>query len=197
MIGGQSTADNGSVAVNGPNQGTIYNIQGLHLPAEKQQLMSKYLGVMVAQISLHQLSEYECGPGEELGPEVADKLQHNYLSNNDPIVRLYSKYYRLLMKAYAGAEQVAADTRFLIKNRAGSIYSDELAKLCAERSIPGSARREFARDHAYLIIERVKQRMIDEHLPSNEVDRDIAVVDMAASLLVADAIAVCAVLDKP
>lgn len=201
MIGKTVSADGGSTAVGGDNLGTIINvgpgaIVNLNNSVATERGLGTCLGTVISVIAQQRLSDYGHAYQHDVTNEVLEKLNFNYITISDHLVQIYRKYYFLLDRAYKGVEQSNNDARVLVRLRAGSIYSSELTKACTEAEIPSNKRVEHSRNNSHALIDAVKQQLVQDVMNSQAATVDIAWIDLAVSLLVADAVAECAVLEK-
>lgn len=200
MTSGDVSADDSSIALGGDNSGIVLNAPNstivFNSPIAIERTLSTHLGTVISVIAEQQLSEYGSGIKREITSEVKDKLEFNYIDLDDQLFRKYTTYYHLLDKAYKGVEQSNADVRFLVLLSAGSIYSRVLTESCTLNNIAPQNRIQHSRDHAHQLIEAVKAQLIQDVHRSQASDIDPAIVDLAVSLLVADAVAECEVLEK-
>ena len=203
MIGKKVSAEDGSVAIGRDNNGIITNITieagaAFHLveSVNTNRSLGTYLGKVISFVAEQSLSEYGHSYQRLVTNEVQDKLDFNHISQEDLIVRNYRKYYYLLDRAYKGVEQSNNDARVLVRLRAGSIYADELTKSCTLANIPATKRIEFSTQNAHSLMEAVKRQLVQEFNDSQAMPVEPTWVDLAVSLLVADAVAECEVLEK-
>lgn len=201
MIGKQVSADAGSTAIGGDNNGNIINVGSgatvhVHNSVDVERSLGTYLGTVISVIAQQRLSEYGHSYQRNVTTEVQDKLDFNYITLDDRLIQIYRKYYFLLDRAYKGVEQSNNDVRVLVRLRAGSIYSSELTNACKAAGIPPSQRVDYSRANAHGLIEAVKQQMIKDVQSSQAAIVDPTWIDLALSLLVADAVAECDVLER-
>ena len=200
MILKRVTAEDNSVAVGGDNVGTIINAPGatfqLQFTIATERSLSTYLGKIINVIADQQLSVYGHAYQRNVTAEVQDKLDFNYITLSDHLIRTYTKYFFILDKAYKGVEQSNNDVRVLVRFSAGSIYSRVLTSACDEAGILANQRIEYSRNHAHPLIEAVKKQMIEDVKNSHAAEIDPTWIDLAVSLLIADAVVECDVLEK-
>lgn len=201
MIGKKVSAENNSIAVGGNNTGMLINVGPggnlyLNAPPETGRKLGTLLGTIISVIAQQSLSEYGHSYQRTVPPEVQDKLDFNHITVEDRLIGIYRKYYFMLDRAYQGVEQTNNDARVLVRLRAGSIYSAELTKACAEKDIPCDERIEYSRTHAHALIESVKKQLVQDVFGPDSASVDPAQLDLAISLVVADAVAECDVLEK-
>ncbi|MBI5861031.1 MAG: hypothetical protein HZB64_02445 [Rhodocyclales bacterium] len=204
MIGPKASAGDGSTAVGGNNNGTITNLTvgdgstvALHLEAELARKLPSHLGAFIAQLAFKGGLTASSTQMRPLPPEVADKLRHNQLPVRHPIIRDWIRHSLALERAYHGVEQQNADARYLVRQRAGAVYEEELLKAAQDSKIPEAEISEFARHHAIMLVQAVTDRLLVDYRASKTglVEEEIA--RLAVSLVVADAVVECEVLEKP
>lgn len=204
MIGPKASASGGSTAVGGHNSGTIANITvgdgstvDLHLEAEVERKLPSHLGTLIAQLAFKGGLAASSTQTRSLPPEVADKLRYNQLPVRHPIVRDWTRHSLALERAYHGVEQQNADARYLVRQRAGSVYEEELLKAAQGGKIPEAKLSEFARQNAITLVQAVTDRLLADYRASKTglVEEEIA--RLAVSLVVADAVVECEVLERP
>jgi hypothetical protein len=201
MIGKKISAETGSVAIGGDNNGQIFNLESganlhIHSSVETERSLGSYLGTVISVIAQQRLSEYGHKYNRKVTVEVQDKLDFNQITLDDRLIQNYRKYYFLLDRAYKGVEQSNNDVRVLVRIRAGSIYNTELTSACKAENILPSKRVEYSRNNAHILIEAVKTQMIEDIKASQAMAIDPTWIDLAISLLVADAVAECDVLER-
>lgn len=203
MIGKKVSAEGGSVAVGGDNLGTIYNVNVdagaifyMHDSVDAERSLGTYLGKVISVVAQQSLSEYGHAYQRDMTNEVQDKLNFNYITLDDRIVKSYRKYYYVLDRAYKGVEQSNNDARILVRLRAGSIYETELAKACVKAGVSGINRVDFSRENSHCLIEAVKLQLVQDFKSTQASAVDPTWVDLAVGLLVADAVAECDVLER-
>lgn len=204
MIGPKASAKDGSTAVGGDNSGPITNINvgdgstvDLHLEAEVARKLPSHLGALVALLASESGFAAAATQARQLPPEVADKLRHNQLPVRHPIIRDWTRHSLALERAYHGVEQQNADARYLVRQRAGAVYEEELLKAAKGYRIRESGLSNFARQNAVMLVGAVTERLLDDFRASKAglVEEEIA--RLAVSLVVADAVVECEVLEKP
>lgn len=203
MIGSWVKATDGSVAIAGDNNGSAFNINVasggrviIEDGVKASQALGTYLGRIIAVVAQQSLSEYGHKYQRDISVEVVDKLQFNYIQENDQLVKSYRRYFYTLDRAYQGAEQSNNDARVLVRLRAGSIYGTELTKACTIAGISSAGRVDYSRNHSHALIDAVKNQLVIDFI-SNEIQYvDPTWVDLAMCLLVIDAVTECEVLEK-
>lgn len=204
MISSKATASDGSTAVNGDNSGTIANVNvgdgstvDIHLEAEVARKLPSHLGALIAQLASRGALTAVSSQSRPLPPEVADKLRYNQLPTRHPIIRDWTRHSLALERAYHGVEQQNADARYLVRQRAGAVYEEELLKVAQVSDIPEAELSQFARQNAVGLVQAVTERLLVDYRASKAglVEEEIA--RLAVSLVVADAVVECEVLEKP
>lgn len=204
MIGSKATASDGSTAVNGDNSGTITNVSvgdgskvDIHFEAEVARKLPSHLGSLIAQLASKGILTAVSSQSRPLPPEVADKLRYNQLPTRHPIIRDWTRHSLALERAYHGVEQQNADARYLVRQRAGAVYEEELLKVAQDNDIPETELSQFARQNAVGLVQAVTERLLGDYRASKAglVEEEIA--RLAVSLVVADAVIECEVLEKP
>lgn len=203
MLGKKISAQTGSVALGGDNNGTIqnYNIAaGATLivggGVETSRLLGTYLGNVISFVAQQNLGEYGHAYSRGYSNEIMEKFEFNYIALDDRLIQSYTKYSFALERAYQGAEQTNNDARVLVRLQAGSIYDAELSKICAENGVSSADRREFSRKNSHALITAVKVQLAKDFSSSQDIAVDPTLVDLSVTLLVIDAVAECAVLEK-
>ncbi len=200
MASNDVVAKSGSVAIAGDNSGDIINIQaGLGSRVIVQRLerrLPSYLGKIIAVFAEQELSEYAAGQVWELRPEIVQKLEFNGFSHHR-IITEYTKYFAVLERSYKGVEQRNGDARVLVHRKAGVAYSEILDDACKAGSVPSENRESFARMHSAALISEIVKRLMKEYAESQSVSIEEECAHLAVSLIVADAICDCVVLERP
>lgn len=195
-------ADHGSVAIGGDNNGLLINAApnaqvNLYVEHRVQRELPSYLSSVLVAFS-GDLMNYGAEAKRELRPEITEKLTYNDFPIRHQIIRDFSMYSGSLEAAYRGVEQRNSDARRMVRRRAGSIYHDALLDLCESKGVHHSQAHALAREHAVLLV-----RMVIDTLKSESTATSITLgvmketADLAISLIVADAIVECEVLERP
>ena len=139
----------------------------------------------------------EAAQKQKIPPEVAEKLRHNQLPERHPIIRDWTRHSLSLERAYHGVEQQNADARYLVRQRAGTVYEEELLKAAEIAKIPEEMLSDYVRNNASTLVKSVTDRLLDDYRApkTGAVEEEIA--RLAVSLVVADAVVECEVLEKP
>jgi len=194
-----AAASTGSVAVAGANYGSILNVNAQSVTLVERQIareLPSYLSNVVARFS-EDLSEYNTGPQRSLPPEVSVKLAYYDFPPAHHIITDYSKYSNVLEATYRGVEQSNDDARRLVRRRAAVAYSDQLHKLCEANSVNSARAHEFARSHAVSLVMAVVGALLVDGSTGSAVHVMQETAHLAVSLIVADAVIECEVLERP
>lgn len=204
MIGPRASARGGSVAVSGDNSGTITNITvsdgskvDLYLDAEVARRLPSHLGAVIAQIASDSGLATASTQTRQLPPEVAEKLSHNNLATRHPIVSAWTRHSLALERAYHGVEQQDADARYLVRQRAGAVYVEELLRSAQSCNIPEAELSVFARENSVTLVQAVTDRLLEDYRASKAIPVEVEIARLAVLLVVADAVVECEVLEKP
>lgn len=204
MTASKASAEDSSTAVAGDNSGTIANITvgdgstvDLHLEAEVARKLPSHLGAVIAQLACASDLAVASTNARELPPEVAEKLHHNQLPTRHPIIRDWTRHSLALERVYHGVEQQNADARYLVRQRAGAVYEEELLKAASNDKIPETALSAYARQNAVMLVNAVTERLLVDYRASKADFVEAEIARLAVSLVVADAVVECEVLEKP
>ena len=204
MNGPKVSADDGSTAIGGDNSAPIFNVRAdkgatvnVHVEQQLTRQLPSILGKIIVEFAKHGLSEYASGVRRSLPPEVLDKLDHNCFPHDHHVLIDDRRYGLTLERTYHGIEQENADARRLVRRRASITYKQAVSVACDAAAVPLSDAVPFARSHAPEIVKAVIDQMVGElQLPgSTGVYEEAA--HLAVSLIVADAIIECDVLEAP
>jgi hypothetical protein len=204
MIGSKASATGGSTSVGGDNLGTITNISmgegsvlSVSHEAEVQRGLPSHLGAIIALFAQGGSLAAEATTRRQLPPEVADKLRHNNLPTRHPIIEGWIRHSLSLERTYLGVEQQNPDARYLVKQRAGMVYGEELLKAAESQGILHEELCGFARQNAVALVTAVTDRLFAEYCASQAQPVEMEVARLAVSLIVADAVLECEVLERP
>lgn len=204
MIGPKASAKDGSTSVGRDNRGNITNINtgdgslvSLRYEAEVQRGLPSHLGALIALFSEKGGLSAEAAKRRQLPPEVVDKLRYNNLPDRHPIIEGWVRHSLTLERSYLGVEQQNPDARYLVKQRAGMVYAEELLKASESQGINQEGLCDFARKNAVKLVTAVTDRLFDEYCASRTEPVENEVARLAVSLVVADAVLECEVLEKP
>lgn len=195
-------ADHGSVAVGRDNNGLLINAApnsqvSVYVEHRMQRELPSYLSNVLVAFS-GDLMNYGAEAKRELRPEITEKLTYNDFPIRHQIIRDFTMYSGSLEAAYRGLEQRNGDARRMVRRRAGSIYQDALLNLCESKGVHHSQAHEIAREHAVQLV-----RIVIDALKNESAATSLALgvmketADLAISLIVADAIVECEVLERP
>lgn len=196
------SADHSSVALGRDNNGLLINAApnaqvNVFVEHRMQQELPSHLSNVVVALS-GDLMGYGAEARRELRPEIAEKLTYNDFPTWHPIIKDFTMYSGSLEAAYRGVEQRNGDARRLVRRRAAGVYQDALLDLCESKGVHHSQAHGFAREHAVLLVRTVIDSLKKESEATSlarGVMRETA--DLAISLIVADAIVECEVLERP
>jgi hypothetical protein len=190
-IGGDSNAP--AVNVNTGNMSPVNIVIDQKVALE----LPSFLGNVIALFSQQSLSEYGRGARRAVPPEVIEKLQHNNLDENHHILVDYYRHSLVLEKAYLGVEQQNADSRYLVRRKVSLAYSSHVQDACIKGSIAPALKLPFIRANAAQILEVVIERLLSDYKASSSVKVEQETANLAISLIVADAVIECEVLERP
>lgn len=196
------SADHSSVAIGGDNNGFLINAApnsqvAVFVAHSVQRELPSHLSNVVVAFS-GDLVGYGAEAKRELRPEIAEKLTYNDFPIHHRIISDFTMYSASLEAAYRGVEQRNGDARRMVRRRAGSVYQDALFDLCESKGVHHSEAHAFARKHAVLLVRAVIDSLQKESAAASlasGVMKETA--DLAISLIVADAIIECEVLERP
>jgi hypothetical protein len=204
MTGGDLSADRGSIVIGGNATGPVVNVQApkaLSLALTVEQNVDRQLPSFLARVILtfseQSLSHYGKGSRRPLPPEVSEKLKHNYFPPDHRFIRDFVRFSHVLENCYRGIEQRNADARYLVRRKAGVVYSEELRIASGLIIVSQKTLLEYVREHATELVANVTARLFEDYRSSSEVKVEQEVADLAITLIVADAIVECEVLERP
>ncbi|MCV0438347.1 MAG: hypothetical protein K5880_06930 [Hydrogenophaga sp.] len=196
-----ASADWGSVAVAGDNNGSILNVNATHLTLAVQQQVARqlpsYLSSVVAKFS-EDWSSYGDAPRRSLPPEIDVKLAYNDFPPAHPIITDYLRHIGVLESTYRGIEQRNDDARRMVRRRTAVAYKDALHRLCDLNGVHHTRASDFARRNAVKLVKEVVAALTADFQGAAlaaSVMQETA--DLAISLIVADAVIECEVLERP
>ncbi len=192
------TSRDRSVSVGGDANAPVTNIQiGQVSLAVQQQInreLPSHLGAVIAMFSSQELSAQTAR--RPLPPEVSQKLIFNNLPEDHYLLDWYYRYSLELTRAYKGAEQVNPNARVAVRLRARSAYID-YAETARMRIDPPPSRSSYAAGNAASILVAVIEKMMEEYKSSSGAKVEQEMARLAISLVVADAVVECDVLEEP
>lgn len=196
-----ASADSGSVAIAGHNYGAIVNVNvaSMTMAVERQvaRELPSYLSNVVATFS-QDLSGYGDAPRRTLPPEVHVKLTYNDFPDRHPVIADYVKYGNVLEATYRGVEQSNGDARRMVRRKAGAVYELELLARLDAAAVHHSHAHDFARANSVVLVQDVVRALTSE-LHSSTLTGSVMqeTAELAISLIVADAVIECEVLERP
>ena len=109
----------------------------------------------------------------------------------------YLRHSLVLEQAYLGVEQTNADARYLVRRKAGTAYDAVVQSGFKPNASLKTQRIEYVRANADIIVNQVIARLlrITKRQCETKVEQETA--HLAVSLVVADAVVECEVLEKP
>jgi hypothetical protein len=144
------------------------------------------------------LADYAKGPRRKLPPEVSVKIHYNDFPPDHHVIRDFLRYSHVLENAYLGVEQRNADARYLVRRKAGIAYDQEVYLVMASAPVePVISRINVIRSKAQIIVSNVIARLIKDYVSSSDLKVEDEIAHLAVSLIVADAIVECEVLERP
>ena len=152
---------------------------------------------MIVLFSQQSLSEYGLGERRTLLPEILVKVKYNNLPQDHRVLIDYRRHGLVLEKSYHGVEQQNADARYLVRRKAALAYQSQLAAVCKLRSIPDAQKILFARNNATMLIDAVIAKLLENYASSKTILVEEETAHLAVSLIVADAVIECEVLERP
>jgi len=197
------TARQGSIAIGGDAAGPVLNVTASHalflavtVEQRIEQQLPSFLGKVILIFSEQTRSAYGQGARREIPAEVLVKLKHNDFPPEHSVIRDYLRFSHLLETSYHGIEQRNSDARYLVRRKAGIAYEAEI-RMISGANVDPIAKLEYVRENATAIVRNVIQRLIQDYKSSSEVKVEQEIADLAISLIVADAIVECEVLNRP
>jgi hypothetical protein len=205
MIGPKTSATAGSTAVGGSNTGTLVNVTAegnarVDVTVDSATVarrLPSHLSAVISQFAMQASALMSDTPVQELKPGIQAKLTFNNLSAQHRLIQDWFRYSHLLHRSYQGVEQVNQAARLLVKRRAGVVYDEELLRIGTENGIPDHQQPNFARQHAPLLVTAVIGRLMQDYSCSAVADVEVEAAHLAISLIVADAVIECEVLERP
>lgn len=188
-IGGNANAP----VINAPNAREVNLIFEQKVVGE----LPSFLGKVIVFFSMQTLSEYAKGSRRTLQSEVGHKIEYNRLSKSHRAIVNYLRYSLVIEQAYLGVEQTNADARRLVLYKAGVVYDEVVRSGLKSDPRPKLQRIEYIRENADIIVDQVIARLLDDYKASSETKVEQETAHLAVSLVVADAVVECEVLEKP
>lgn len=204
MIGPKATSRDGSTSVGGDNEGSIVNVNAgdgstidVRIENEIARKLPSHLGAVIVLFAKQGLASAANTQRRELPPEVIDKIKYNNLPENHRIFRDWARHSIVLERSYHGIEQQNPDARYLVRRKAGAVYEEERLAACSAASVPEDQHCEYARKNAAVLVKAVTDRLLIDYRCSKTGLVEEEVAHLAVSLVVADAVVECEVLEKP
>lgn len=204
MIGPEVSSSDGSTAIGGDNNAPVVNVNAdkgaavqLTINQHLERRLPSFLAKVIVIFAQQGLSQYVEGQPGTLPPEVIDKLKHNNIASNQGLFADYLKHFHVLEKSYLGVEQHNPDARYLVHRKARIAYGDQLTEACKKATFPDSKRSEFATKNAALLIDGVIRQLLHDYTYSQGIMVEQEIAHLAISLIVADAVCRCEVLERP
>lgn len=193
-----AVATNNSVAVSGDNSGSIINLNVESLVVQQQiaRELPSYLSNVVTKFSAD-WADYNAGPTRSLPPEVDVKLAYNDFPPKHPIIADYARYLHVLEASYRGVEQRNDDARRMVRRCAAVAYADQLSQLCKANGVKQAQAHDFARNHAVPLVKAVINALMADLAARSTLSVMHETAHLAVSLIVADAVIECEVLERP
>lgn len=200
MIRPNVSANDGSVAIGGDNNSPIFNIGAgavINLKTEQKILreLPSVLGEVIGLFSMD-IADISARDIAQVPPEVVYKLTHNDFPANNRLIVEWRRYALMLERAYRGAEQQNIDARYLVLRRAGTVYTEQLHTNCRNENILFKNRLGYVRDHAEELVVSVIKQLFEEYKVQKDIVIHQEMAHLAISLIVADAIIECEVLER-
>lgn len=201
MFGPKVAATGGSTAIGGSNHGVVVNandnaIVQLNFEHKIALELPSFLGDVIGLFSKENISQYDDWKPDKLLPEVIDKLNHNEFPEDHPLISDWLIYGLVLDRAYKGAEQQNSDARLMVRRRAGITYTERLRIACKAGNIPLKEKLSFVRNNAEELIEEIIIKLLSEYRSSKIISVHQETAHLAISLIVADALIECKVLER-
>ena len=199
-----TSASDGSIAVSGDNQGSIVNLKAedggtVNFVMENRvaRELPSFLSEVIVLFSQQSLSQYSLGQRRELPPEVIEKVSYNNLPVNHQILIDYRRHGLILERSYHGVEQRNDDARYLVRRKATISYKEQLANACKAASVADDMQCSYARKNAATLLAAVVCDLLNEYKLSKALMVEQETAHLAISLVVADAVVECEVLERP
>jgi hypothetical protein len=193
-------SSDGSTAIGGDVTAPVVNVNSgdrsqvqITINQEIQRKLSTLLGSVIVFFAEMSLNEYGMGRRTTLPPEVSYKLKHNAFENSQ-IMEDWTMHSLDLERAYAGVEQQNPDVRYLVHRKARYAYANLVEHLPKEDG-QSRPRLDYVRQHAKEIVQGVVGQLMLEYEQSNDKKVQQEPADLAISLVVADALIACDVLE--
>ncbi|HXP41431.1 MAG TPA: hypothetical protein VN833_14295 [Candidatus Acidoferrales bacterium] len=187
------SASDGSTAIGGDANAPIFNLRAdtINLSVQQQTELSSFLGHLIVSFAQQSLSEYGTGARRAIPPEVSVKVNYNNFPPTHRLIVDWSRHEYVLEQAYKGVEQQNADARYLVRRKAAFVYESLLT------SISPAARISYVRANASALVNEVVALLLESYKKSSNMKVEEERAHLAVSLVVADAIVECEVLERP
>jgi hypothetical protein len=187
------SAKSGSVAIGGDVNASITNINAevINLEIFQESEFSSLLGDVIVQFAQHSSAQYKDTSRGPVRPEVIVKINHNNLTPKHRLLSDWTRYGNLLEECYLGVEQENPNVRLLVRRTASVAYESLLT------GVKEADRIEYVRANATGLVNQVVDLLLQEYKKSTEVKVKQEIAHLAVSLVVADAVIECDVLERP
>lgn len=202
MTDSDVSASDGSTAIGGDVNAPVINAPrarqvNLILEQKVARELPSFLGKVIVAFSQQSLSGYAKGKRRELPAEVTNKIAYNRLSQDHRAVVDYVKHSLVLERAYLGVEQANADARYLVRKKAGDAYDKVIRSGFKANPSLKTQRIDYITANADAIVDQVITQLLDDYKASSETKVEQEIAHLAVSLVVADAVVECEVLERP
>jgi hypothetical protein len=203
MIDPKVSSTDGSTAIGGDNTGPVVNVntgEGSIVSVQVEHRVARelpsFLGDVIVLFSKQSLSEYGRGARRPLPGEVKEKVKYNNLPEDHYVLTDYYRHGLVLERAYRGVEQQNADARYLVRRKAGIVYEMQLAVACKQASVPTDQKIAFVTENAAMLVDAVVEQLLKDYVSSKAIKVEEEAAHLAVSLIVADAVIECEVLER-
>lgn len=203
MVEPEVSSSDGSTAIGRDNNAPVANINagaGANVSVQFEQQAARelpsFLGSVIGLFSQQGLAQYALGDRRALPPEVVEKINYNNFPRDHRVLAEYLQYGLVLDRTYHGVEQQNPDARYLVRRRAGVAYKYQLGEACKIASISEAEKITFARNNAAMLVEAVIAQLMREYASSQAIHVVQEIAHLAVSLIVADAVVECEVLER-
>jgi len=204
MSGSKVSAEGGSTAVGGDVNAPLININAedsstvsVTIEQKIARELPSFLGAVIVVFSQQSVSEYALGPRRELSAEVLVKLTHNNLPEGHHLIKDYNRHALVLEQAYLGVEQRNADARYLVRRKAGIVYQSKIKQAFNGANTTPTQMCEYVKANVDSIVEGVVSQLLEDYKTSADLKVEEEMAHLAISLVVADAVIECEVLERP
>jgi hypothetical protein len=204
MSGSRVSAEGGSTAVGGDVNAPLININAddsstVNVTIEQQIVreLPSFLGAVIVVFSQQSVSEYGRGPRRELSAEVLVKLKYNNLPEGHHLIKDYNRHALVLEQAYLGVEQKNSDARYLVRRKAGIVYQSKIKQAFNGANATPAQVCEYVKANLDSMVEGVVSQLLGDYKKSADLKVEEEMAHLAISLVVADAVIECEVLERP